>query len=564
MRSSDLVWLALTLTFNASAQNLVLEEVPVPDGNPVTESKRVLGKILFWEEQLSSDNSVACGTCHKPAAGGADERIALHPGPDLVFDTNNETFGSPGIPLYDASLEALDHPSFGFAAQVTRRASQSVLTAMYSDALFWDGRARDQLIDPLTDEVILESNAALESQALVPILSSTEMGHINRNWSDVTSKLMAIEPLALAMDIPDDMANALQGDITYQNLFQQAFGDPAITPVRIAMAIATYERTLVPDQSPFDQYVQGNTTAMTADQIAGWELFQGSVCSQCHVPPLFTDNSFARTGLKSRFDDNGLQVFTKDTADFGLFKIPSLRNVGLRKALTHVGWITDVQDAIDFYNAGTNDTGHSIFTDGLSDVPDPDNPGETLRIDEIDFFGDEPDQQALVVEFLSNALTDTRAANESYPFDRPVLASEQRLSNNVSTDSSPVSSFVSTNIVLNGSLTTADSFSAKDNISINQQLTVDPTDLGKPGSLYVVIVYNGQFFLRNSTGNFKPWSGKIADLVELETENTLNRTQLISVVENLQGLKGRFLIFTAYMSGSRLVYSKTPFSFSVN
>lgn len=138
------------------------------------------------------------------------------------------------------------------------------------------------------------------------------------------------------------------------------------------MAIATYERTLLPDESPFDLYVAGNASAMTADQVAGRELFRDSVCSQCHTPPLFTTNDFARTGLRTRFDDNGLQVFTKNTADFGHFKIPSLRNVGLRKALTHVGWITDVQDAIDFYNAGTHDTGHTIFPNGLSTVADPD------------------------------------------------------------------------------------------------------------------------------------------------------------------------------------------------
>ena len=60
---------------------------PVSPENPVTEEKRVLGKILFWEEQLSSDDTVACGTCHIPAAGGSDPRLAAHPGPDGLFGT---------------------------------------------------------------------------------------------------------------------------------------------------------------------------------------------------------------------------------------------------------------------------------------------------------------------------------------------------------------------------------------------------------------------------------------------------------------------------------------------
>jgi cytochrome c peroxidase len=53
--------------------------VPVPAENPITEPKRVLGKVLFWDEQLSSDDTVACGTCHLPAHGGSDPRTGRHP-----------------------------------------------------------------------------------------------------------------------------------------------------------------------------------------------------------------------------------------------------------------------------------------------------------------------------------------------------------------------------------------------------------------------------------------------------------------------------------------------------
>lgn len=556
-------WLCLLACSGASAQDLVLEDVPAPAGNPVTEGKRILGKILFWDEQLSTDDSVACGTCHHPGHGGADDRLAVHPGPDLTFDTGNETFGSPGIPLYDANRQAQDHPNHGFAAQVTRRASQSVLTAMYADALFWDGRARDQLVDPVSGNIVLASGAALEAQALVPILSSIEMGNVNRTWQQVTGKLAAVAPLALATELPADIANALQGAADYPALFDQAFGDPAITPVRIAMAIATYERTLVPDQSPFDLYVQGNVSAMSADQVAGWELFRDSVCAGCHVPPLFTSNGFARTGLRTRFDDNGLQVFTKDTADFGHFKIPSLRNVGLRKALTHVGWITDVQDAIDFYNAGTHDTGHTIFPDGLSSVPDPENPGTSLRIDQIDFFGSEPDKQALVVDFLSNALTDPRAAAETFPFDRPALAADRRRSAVVSTDRQAVTGSVFSRAIVNGRLATATAFTRTDTIAINQLIQVDPGDTGKSGDLYVVVVHDGGVWMRNSDGAFVPWSGRAADLQPVRHLQALAGTEAVSVVENLSGLPGDFRIFSGYGTGSRLVYSRTPFRFSV-
>ena len=75
---------------------------PVPSENPITEAKRVLGKILFWDEQLSSDDSVACGSCHRPAEGGSDPRIAIHPGVDGLTPSPDDTLGSPGVARVDA------------------------------------------------------------------------------------------------------------------------------------------------------------------------------------------------------------------------------------------------------------------------------------------------------------------------------------------------------------------------------------------------------------------------------------------------------------------------------
>ena len=75
--------------------------VPVPSENPITESKRILGKILFWDEQLSSDNTMACGTCHIPSNGGTDPRPAINPGFDYLFGTDDDVIGSMGVVHYD-------------------------------------------------------------------------------------------------------------------------------------------------------------------------------------------------------------------------------------------------------------------------------------------------------------------------------------------------------------------------------------------------------------------------------------------------------------------------------
>ena len=88
-------WLTVLVTI-AEAQ---LPPPPVPPENPITEPKRVLGKILFWEEQLSSDNTVSCGTCPQPFRAATDPRPAVHPGLDLSFGTPDDGFGD-----YDAEL----------------------------------------------------------------------------------------------------------------------------------------------------------------------------------------------------------------------------------------------------------------------------------------------------------------------------------------------------------------------------------------------------------------------------------------------------------------------------
>ena len=75
----------------------LLHDVFVPPENPMTEEKRVLGKLLFWDEQLSSDNTISCGTCHIPSAAGGDRVLAIHPGPD----------GAPGTPAIGRARRSL-------------------------------------------------------------------------------------------------------------------------------------------------------------------------------------------------------------------------------------------------------------------------------------------------------------------------------------------------------------------------------------------------------------------------------------------------------------------------
>src|SRR5262245_66083593 len=109
-----------TLLVCATTAFAALPPVPVPAENPLTEPERVLGKMLFWDEQLSSDGSIACGTCHRPAQGGADPRVGRNPGVDK--GTIDDVLGSPGIASLDRDGHPKPDPQFGNGPQVTARA----------------------------------------------------------------------------------------------------------------------------------------------------------------------------------------------------------------------------------------------------------------------------------------------------------------------------------------------------------------------------------------------------------------------------------------------------------
>ncbi len=419
--------LALAATWTISATLLAqgpLQPPVAPAGNPVTPAKAVLGKILFWEEQMSSNNRVACGTCHLTEFGGGDSRRAVHPGADGATPSPDDTFGSPGVPNSRANNTYQPDAQFGLGEQVTGRAAPSFVTGAWFPELFWDGRARGAFTNPETGLISLPAGAALESQAVEPPLSDVEMAHDFRTWGDIRTKLQSVAPMALATNVPPDMAAAIAANPTYPQLFQAAFGDANITAERVGLAIATYERTLVPDQTPWDQFQRGVPGAMTLSQTRGMNQFlnpNAARCGACHVPPLFAGVNvppgappgaqpqiFRNLGLRPIAQDNGRQGVTNNLADRGKFKVPSLRNSGLRTSFMHTGQFTSLNQVLGFYIGGGG--------------PNLDNKDPALQP-----LQPPPPPQAIaeIIDFVQNALTDPRVRNRQFPFDRPTLASER-------------------------------------------------------------------------------------------------------------------------------------------
>jgi cytochrome c peroxidase len=385
-----------------------LPPVRAPLGNQVTLSKTLLGKALFWDEQLSSTRTMSCGSCHIPSAGGSDPRSfgirALHPGLDGVTGTGDDVLGSPGVPATDANGNYVGSLSFGLGPQVTGRRSMSLINAAFVNELFWDGRAADAFVDPESGLTLLNRNAALESQAVGPVLSDVEMGHMGITFSEFIERIEDSPPLDLAANIPLPLSTWINGR-DYAELFEEAFGSAGVSAARFAMALATYERTLVADQTPLRDFADGDTSALLPDERRGLQVFQNRGCATCHGGPRLTNDAFFYTGVRPAAEDLGRFLVTGINGDRGAMKTPSLLNLSLRAPFFHQGGKASIAEVVDFYDQG-----------GDFNAPNLDPRIRPLNLT--------AGQRSDLIAFLGRPLVDARVRDGLVPFDRPSLYSE--------------------------------------------------------------------------------------------------------------------------------------------
>ena len=438
--------------------------VEYPSANMHTDSKALLGKILFWDEQMGQLDNMACGTCHRIQSGGSDSRTndpAAHlPGPNGVFETepditSDDIRGAQGVPKcnHDGSLTTPGDST----VQVTTRKPPTYLDAMFAGQVFWDGHAgyckngegpggcfydpdlattAAPLIvgtfDQTTGRIV---GAALEDQASHPPIGTAEMACTGRTWADIEAKLSqtTLKPLAKAKAPPQDMQTFITNNgSSYPQMFQAVFAsidkvkttdpDNVINARRILFAIATHERRLTSNLTPWDCWTQADKAPpecasvppITPAQIHGWTVFVGpGHCASCHSPPLFTDNKFHFIGFHEPSWDTGLQITTGQSTDVAKFKTANLRNVGLREqyGLLHEGEGPghDLNTIMTLYISGGRRNTADIV--GLIDpiiVP--------LSLTQTDLTD--------ILDFMRNALTDVRVKKGCPPFDRPYLSTE--------------------------------------------------------------------------------------------------------------------------------------------
>lgn len=254
--------------------------------------------------------------------------------------------------------------SKGFNGLTGTRNAPTVINSAYMKTLFWDGREPD-----------------LEGQSKQPPVNPVEGG------------------------LPDHqpILETIRADKEYTKAFNAVFGVDAdsIAEDHVAKAIASFERTVVSGDSPFDRYqFGGDKTAMSEAQIRGLALFRNKArCVSCHVieqtQALFTDNRFHNIGVgfkkirgneeqtaeefvkskreganvdvtvltKGNMSELGRFAVTENLTQVGAFKTATLRNVAVTEPYMHDGSLATLEDVVDFYNNG----GRVKETDALSD-----------------------------------------------------------------------------------------------------------------------------------------------------------------------------------------------------
>ena len=303
-------------------------------GSSITSEKRDI--ILNWvKEQRAANYSNGLASAEfanepvQPIATLTDlnsDKVSL--GDQLFHDTrlsaNNTVSCATCHGLETGGVDNLRF-SEGIHGQIGGVSAPTVFNAHYNFVQFWDGRASD-----------------LQAQAAGPPMNMIEMG--NKSWDEVIAKLEADE----------------QFTKIFKNVYPEGYTGESITD-----AIAEFERTLITPDSRFDLYLKGDKTALTAEEIDGYELFKQQDCATCHTGSNMGGYSYDLMGLYGDyFGDRGDSILTEDLGRFKetksdfdkhRFKVPTLRNIALTWPYMHDGTAKTLEEAVNVMAVYQND-----------------------------------------------------------------------------------------------------------------------------------------------------------------------------------------------------------------
>ena len=315
----------------------------------ISKKKAELGKNLFFDKVLSGNGNISCATCHHSLTDTGD-------GLSLPIGEGGNGLGV----IRDTGVDA-----DAVHERVPRNAPPVFnLGARSFSVLFHDGRVE---VDPSFPSgvktpagfdlpAILDN--PLAAQAMFPVTSGTEMaGQAGEN------------PIADAADagnlageggVWEQLADRLKTIPEYVTMFNAVYGIDAgeITYAHAANAIAAFEaKAWRADKSPFDQYLRGNTTAMSGTALRGMRLFYGKAnCASCHSGKFQTDSNYYSVAMPQigagkghdfdKHGDFGREGVTGNPADRYKFRTPTLRNVALTAPYGHSGAFDTLKDVV--------------------------------------------------------------------------------------------------------------------------------------------------------------------------------------------------------------------------
>jgi len=262
------------------------------------------------------------GPINYPSDNPFQEEIAEF-GKILFFDTRLSSDNSISCSTCHLPEKAFTDglsKSRGVHGKIAMRNAPSLFNVAYQKTLMADGEV-----------------PTLEMQALVPLQDTSEMAN---KMGELIRKLKAI---------PFYQKKA-------KALFNRDFDAFVLT-----RSLAQYERTLLSDHSPFDQwYYEGNEQAISISAKKGWKIFSEELyCTHCHPAPFFTNFKVENNGLYESYEniaDKGRFRINGDSNEIGSFKVPSLRNVSKTGPYMHDGSLKSIDAILDLYSKGGNHT----------------------------------------------------------------------------------------------------------------------------------------------------------------------------------------------------------------
>jgi cytochrome c peroxidase len=237
----------------------------------------------------------------------------------LYFDKRLSVDGTVSCAsCHDPKFAFTDGAAFskGIRGQLGGRSAPTVINRAYSLEQFWDGRA-----------------SSLEEQAKGPIANPIEMGHTH-----------------------DSCTECIRAVADYRKRFKEVFGAEKITIDQVAQAIATFERTVLSGNSPYDKFKAGDKTALSESQQRGMEIFfsNNARCDSCHEGVNFTNGKYANVGIGADkpMPDLGRYLVSKQDDDKGAFKTPTLREIAHTAPYMHDGSLKTLEEVVEHYNKG--------------------------------------------------------------------------------------------------------------------------------------------------------------------------------------------------------------------